>query len=113
MKTLCLAICVCFLLSPFSAGSEALFEDEPLIKASYVVEIDDCVLVAILSRQIFYKSDSVKLKQRIVEKVSKLYNDKEILVSFDVDVYYDLQYALESQNEDSFQKALNKAKTRA
>lgn len=113
MKVICLAISVCFLLSPLSLTSDALFSDEPLVKESCVVEIDNYVLVCVICRPIFFKSDGLELKSRINQKMSDIYGDKEIIISFDLDVFYDLQYGLKSNNDKGIRKALEKAIERA
>lgn len=71
---------------------EACYEED-FVTAVEVAQADDVILVAILTKPIYLKSESDALVERLEGKISLLYPDYTILITRECQIYSKLRYA--------------------
>jgi hypothetical protein len=99
------------LFSPLSAQSVCL--TEKLVTDVVVAESGETVLVAVLTEPIYTKSEGDALTERLYNKVSFVYPNREIIISRECLVYSRLKLAESEGDSDTIVKVIDKEKLKS
>jgi precorrin-4 methylase len=67
---------------------ETLVQNNNLVNDAECIVYADTVVLALRTEPIFLRSERVKLENQIIDEIKERYDVREVLVSFDRDVYY-------------------------
>lgn len=83
-----MTIMTMLVMSVSTSEMETLAIAYPMIDNAECIYYTDTVVVALKTEPIFFRSDRIKLVNELTEDIRSKYNVREILISFDKDVYY-------------------------
>lgn len=67
---------------------EGIVSRNSLVDKAECLHYSDTIVIALKTQPIFFRSDREKLVEEIRADVSSCYNVREVIVSFDKDIYY-------------------------
>lgn len=91
MKTMIMIMCVISTLFSYNPPTIVQYVSEnPLVDKCAIVQVDDDVVIACVTKPIFKRSDYLAFEKMLKEQLKKQFEIDEVFLTYDLKIYYNL-----------------------
>ncbi|MEG2454525.1 MAG: hypothetical protein RSB20_06630 [Clostridia bacterium] len=108
MKTLLISILILFTGFGANISEKSSAPRDNLVVEAVSYEMENAVLIAVLTEPIFLRSERIALEKTILLKAQPHFPNLKIYISLDSDIFFELQKAKKLQNTENAKLLLSK-----